>query len=313
MVIRFMVLVVAVFLAAAPVQAADPVFPLGSRIGLVPPPGLVQSRTFEGFEDADKKVAIVVIELAPTAYADIEKQFDPETLKAQGTEVDLRESITVKDGHGFIVSARQVMAGTKLRKWILIAVTGQLTALISAQVPEAAAATYPDDTIRAALATVAIRTSVPDAEQLSVLPFKIRDLAGFRLVRASPSGVALLTDGPKNGIELNEQPLLLISLGPGAPDQPEERHSFARRVISTTPGVKDMQITRAEPLRIGGQPGEEMIVEAKDTKSGAALTLVQWLRFGSGGFVRLLCMTRSDTWDQMFPRFRAVRDGIDPK
>jgi hypothetical protein len=34
---------------------------------------------------------------------------------------------------------------------------------------------------------------------------------------------------------------------------------------------------------------------------------------GSGGFVRLLCRTRSDTWDQMFPRFRAVRDGIDPK
>jgi hypothetical protein len=55
MVIRFMVLVVAVFLAAAPVQAADPVFPLGSRIGLVPPPGLVQSRTFEGFEDAAKR------------------------------------------------------------------------------------------------------------------------------------------------------------------------------------------------------------------------------------------------------------------
>jgi len=313
MVIRFMVFVVALCLAAAPVKAADAVFPVGSRIGLIPPPGLVPSRTFEGFEDADNKVAIVVIELAPAAYADIEKQFDPEALKAQGTEVDLRESVTLKDGHGFIVSARQVMAGTKLRKFVLIAATGDLTALISAQIPETAAAAYPDAAIRAALTTVAIRAAVPADEQLSVLPFKIKELAGFRLVRAAPNGVALLTDGPKNAIELNEQPLLLINLGPGAPDQPEERHSFARRAIAATPGVKEMRITRAEPLRISGQPGEEIIVEAKDAKSETPLTVAQWLRFGSGGFVRLLCMTRTDSWDQMFPRFRAVRDGIEAK
>ena len=158
-----------------------------------------------------------------------------------------------------------------------------------------------------------VRQYQPGSADRASLESKIKELAGFRLVRAAPNGVALLTDGPKNGIELNEQPLLLITLGPGAPDQPEERHSFARRAISATPGVKDMQIARAEPLRIGGQPGEEMIVEAKDAKSGIALTVVQWLRFGSGGFVRLLCMTRRDAWDQMFPRFRAVRDGIEPK
>jgi hypothetical protein len=313
MVIRFMVFVVALCLSAASVKAADPVFPLGSRIGLVPPPGLVPSRSFEGFEDLDKKVAIVVVELAPAAYGDIEKQFDPEALKSQGTEVDLRQSITLKDGHGFIVSARQVMAGIKLRKFILIAATDDLTALISAQVPETAAEAYPDEAMRTALTTVAIRAAVPASEQLSVLPFKIKELAGFRLVRASPNGVALLTDGPKNVIELNEQPLLLINLGPGAPDQPEDRHSVARRAIAATPGVKDMRITRAEPLRIAGQPGEEIFVEAKDARSGTALAVAQWIRFGSGGFVRLLCMTKTDTWDQMFPRFRAVRDGIEPK
>jgi hypothetical protein len=92
-----------------------------------------------------------------------------------------------------------------------------------------------------------------------------------------------------------------------------ERHSVARRAIAATPGVKDMRITRAEPLRIAGQPGEEIFVEAKDARSGTALTVAQWIRFGSGGFVRLLCMTKTDTWDQMFPRFRAVRDGIEPK
>jgi hypothetical protein len=56
-----------------------------------------------------------------------------------------------------------------------------------------------------------------------------------------------------------------------------------------------------------------MLVGAKDTKTEADLTLVQWLRFGSGGTLRLLGAARKDQWDSIFPRLRAVRDGIEPK
>jgi hypothetical protein len=74
-----------------------------------------------------------------------------------------------------------------------------------------------------------------------------------------------------------------------------------------------MRIERSEPLRIGGQPGQEMLVEAKDARNDTALTLVQWLRFGPNGYMRMLGVARKDEWDKVFPRFRAVRDGIEPK
>jgi len=316
MLMRSIILVVALVfaaLAARPATAADPVFPVGSHIGLVPPPGMVPSKAFEGFEDRDKNVAIVLVELAAAAYADIEKGFNPDALKAQGTEIESRDDVALKDGHGFILMAHQDVAGTKVRKWILVAAADDLTALVSIQVPEAAKDAYPDDAIRAALATTTVRASVPEAEQLGVLPFTLKDLAGFRIVRAAANGAALLTDGPKDAIELNEQAVFLITLGPPAPEQPEERDSLARRAIATTPGVKEMRIERAEPLRIGGQPGAEMIVQAKDARTDTAVTLVQWLRFGSGGSMRLLGISRADAWDKMFPRFRAMRDGIEPK
>jgi len=316
MLMRSIILVVALVfaaLAARPATAADPVFPVGSHIGLVPPPGMVPSKAFEGFEDRDKNVAIVLVELAAAAYADIERGFNPDALKAQGTEIESRDDVALKDGHGFILMAHQDVAGTKVRKWILVAAADDLTALVSIQVPEAAKDAYPDDAIRAALATTAVRASVPEAEQLGVLPFTLKDLAGFRIVRAAANGAALLTDGPKDAIELNEQAVFLITLGPPAPEQPEERDSLARRAIATTPGVKEMRIERAEPLRIGGQPGAEMIVQAKDARTDTAVTLVQWLRFGSGGSMRLLGISRADAWDKMFPRFRAMRDGIEPK
>ena len=47
----------AIVLTAAPALAADPVFPLNSRIGLVPPPGFTPSTKFTGFENAAASAA----------------------------------------------------------------------------------------------------------------------------------------------------------------------------------------------------------------------------------------------------------------
>src|SRR4051812_33384612 len=53
---------------AAPTLAEDASFPIGSRIGLVPPPGLVPSKNFMGYEDIDEKVAMIFVSLPAAAY-----------------------------------------------------------------------------------------------------------------------------------------------------------------------------------------------------------------------------------------------------
>ena len=57
MMLRFIafLLLFTVSVAPAPAFAADPVFPLGSRMGFVPPPGFVASKRFPGFENADTR------------------------------------------------------------------------------------------------------------------------------------------------------------------------------------------------------------------------------------------------------------------
>jgi hypothetical protein len=297
-------------------EAAPPVFPAGSRIGLVPPPGLVPSTRFEGFQDRDEQVAIMMLELGKAdAYANLDKEFSADAVRAnaRGIELDSRNEISLPEGHGFILVERQTLQGVKYRKWLLVAAIADLTVLVRVQVPETSKDAYPDEVIRSALATTAVRTSVPVEEQLGVLPYQLKNLAGFRIVHTAPDGSALLTDGAKDDLALDEQAVFLISVGPSAPERPEDRDSLARRIIATTPGVKGMQIERAGPLRIGGMPGEEMIVQAKDAKSATDLTVVQWLRFGSSATMRLLGITRKDAWDAIFPRFRAVRDGVVPK
>ena len=82
----------------------------------------------------------------------------------------------------------------RLRKWFLIAGTPTLTALITVQVPDAAKAAYPDAAIRAALQSLAVRATIPVEEQLSLLPFKLGDLAGFQ-VGGSSGRAVMLGDG----------------------------------------------------------------------------------------------------------------------
>jgi hypothetical protein len=298
--------------AASAAQAADPVFPLGSRIGVVPPTGMVPSTTFQGFEDADRNVALILSELPPDAFPAMEKAFTLDSLKSKGIDAERRDDVSLKDGQGFIVVTHQEAAGVSLHKWALIAKTGELTAIATMQVPDAAAQTYPDEACRTALASLTVRT-VPQKEQMALLPYDLRDLAGFRLVRSLPDGTALLTEGPKDAVGSSDQPYMLIAIPPVATPQPEERPAFARKLLVATPGIKEIRITRSEPLRIGGQPGYEVLAEAKEDANATPVTLVQWMRFGPGRFLHIFGLARSDAWPGLYPRMRAVRDGIEPK
>jgi hypothetical protein len=307
-----LVLFGAVPAGVVPAAAEDPMFPPGSRVGLVPPPGFVMSKAFSGFLDPEKNALILITELPASAYDDLDDRVADDQLRLQGVTVEARERMALATGPGFLVTGHQEAGGQTFRRWILFGSTHDFTAIVSVQVPDAAKDAYPDPTMRAALATFAIRTTAPVEEQLGGLPFMLRELAGFRVVRVVSGSAALLTDGPADTLELAVQPLLLIAAAPGTvPAQPGDRDRFARGVLAETPGIKDIRLVRSEPLRIGGQQGHEILAEAKDVKTNGEVMVAQWLRFGASGHLRVLGMARKDGWAEIFARLRAVRDGID--
>jgi hypothetical protein len=78
---------------------------------------------------------------------------------------------------------------------------------------------------------------------------------------------------------------------------------------------KDIRIVSGDMLRLGGgsMPTHELQAEAKDAKTDTPMKLVQWVRFGSGAYVRMIGIARGDAWSKDFPRFRAIRDGVSPR
>jgi hypothetical protein len=314
--LRPLLAVLLLALALLPARAADAIYPPGSRIGLAPPSGLVTSKTFFGYEDPDNNVAIMLVALPVQAYADLDRAMNAEALKRQGVTFEAREPVALASGSAFLVVGRQEVEKTQVTKWFLVASSPALTALVTMQVPDAAKALYPDAAIRAALATLVIRPTVPIEEQLGLVPFKVDELAGFRIAGVIPGRAVMLSDAPADRggpPEAATEPHIFVAIAPGGPAQNSERDNFARELFATVPNLKEIRIVSSEPLRMGGQQGHQILANARDAAGGATLTVVQWLRFGGGAYMQMVGMARTDAWKDAYPRFRSVRDGIEPR
>jgi hypothetical protein len=319
MMLRFIAffLLLTVSLGPVPASAADPVFPVGSRMGFVPPPGFVASKRFPGFENPDARSSIVMATLPPQAYADLEASMAAEALKKQGITEDKRETLTLTSGKALLVIGNEQENGQKFRKWILLAQLPEGVALVAVLVPESALKAYPDDVIRASLSSLAVRATVPLDEQIALVPFKLNDLSGLRPVRVLGNTGVVLTNGTKDAPTPSDQPMFAVMIGQGGPEQASDRANFARNLFAGLSDVKDVHIINGsgDMLRLGSGTlvTHELQAEAKEAFSDTPMKLVQWVRFGSGTFIRMLGIARADQWSAAYPHFRAVRDGIAPR
>ncbi len=297
-------------LALADDARAQAVFPPGSRIGLVPAGDLVVAKKFPGFEDAGRNVIVTLLDVPAPAYQAFEKSAFADNSKTLKTEK--RELFAFAGGIGFLLTGRENVKGTDYRSWYLLANTtdkkaGQIAALVGVRVPEEAHSIYTDEKVREMLATVRFRMPPMD-ELVRLLPFKVTNMAGFRPAKVAPQGAMILIDGP--GGNLTKYTYVIVSVGRGAPTQSDSRPLFARNLLERTP-LPDLAITSAEAMRINGAQGYEIRAKAK-AADGKPLALVQWLQFASGnGFLRMVGVVDQDTWDEVFPRFRALRDSIE--
>jgi hypothetical protein len=295
----------------APGAGADPVFPPGLRVGLEPPAGMTPSARFPGFEDPSHNAVIAILDLPLSAYQELETAAFNKIQK--DLEQPKRESFPFESGIGFLISGTAHQNGVTVHRWSLLAQAlggsvQNLTALVNVEVPESALSVYSEETIRKMLASVTFRPA-PVQEQLGLLPFKLGDLAGFRVAQIAPTGSVILAD--TTGDNMAPQPFMVISVERGGPAEAGDRARFARDLMANAP-VRDLSLQSAEPMRIGGAPGHEIRAQGKGP-AGDPVSMVQWIRFGASGYLRVIAVSPADKWDQSFGRFRAVRDGIEAR
>ena len=307
---RLLAAVTLVVAATCSAFAADVVFPPGARVGMKPLVGLVKAKTFAGFETEDQGVKVLVTDLPAEAYGEVAGAFKA---NPGGTGGVKPESIDTAAGLAYYTVENARDGASNVRRYSMILPGPTFSGYVAVQVPENASKIYTDDAIRQMFATAEIRTEVPVDEQLGLMPFKIGELSNFKNVRTLAPGAALiLADGDeKAGFEA--APFMIIGIIGSTAASPDDRGRFAQQIATTIPGVRDGRITMSEPVRIDGQPGYETRIDAVSGKDNTPVTIVQWLRFGGQSSLRIIGSSPRDDWSKAFPRFRSVRDGIQPR
>lgn len=289
--------------------AAEPVFPPASRVGIVPPQDMVLSKRFNGFENEERAAAITIAEMPPAAYDQLAAGLTKEALKRQGLDVKAREAVKVGDRTGVLIAG--AMTGpVKGRKWVLAVKGKDLTALLIAQV-QGGQDGYSEDQMRSALKSVALRGPISLDEQVSALPFRIGDKAGFRPVRVLSGNSILFTDGPNDTIKAMEQPVAIMAASLQPPPPGERREQFARAALNSNQLLKDVVFERSEAFRFKGQDWHEIVARAKDAPTGEPIVVMQTIRFDPDRYVRMVGLVREGDRDKTLPRFRTIIDSVD--
>lgn len=307
---------------SGPVRAADAVFPIGSHIGLVPPAGMTVSAAFPGFEDRDRKAAILLSQLPGEAYEQFLKAMSAGAINLPGVSNAKRELMLTDSGAAHLVVGDQEADGVKFRKWLMITrrnitdrnVDTAFSFIVTAQIPEGASEVYTEEIIRKTLTTVALRAVIPQQEILDQLPFRLTDRSDFEGVRLLVPGRAVMLTERSGARDIpNTEAVLMISIGAGAPSQADERASFAQNVLRTIQGFNNLRVLSQEQIRIGSQPAYEIRLEGQSAADNSDVVIVQWMRFSPGGFLRLVGISPKSNWPENFTRFRRVRDGINAR
>jgi hypothetical protein len=308
--IRLLSAITLLLITMGPALAAEPVFPPGLRVGMVPLVGLVRAKTFVGFETEDGSVKVLVAELPAQAYVEVMNAFKANPAGTGGVKP---ESLDTSAGVAYYTAENAKNGPTPVRRYSMILQGDTFAGYVAVQVPENASKIYTDDAIRQMFASATIRKEVPLDEKLGLLPFKVSELGNFKNVRTlAPGSAVILADGDETtGFEA--APFMVIGLMASAPNQPEDRGRYAEQAATSIPGVHSWRITMSEPVRIDGMPGYETRLDATSGKDNTPVTVVQWVRFGGPTSLRIIGSAPRDQWTSAFPRFRAVRDGIDQR
>lgn len=282
-------LISAVTASSAPVFAAEPVFPPAGSLGLAPPPGMTPAASFSGFEHRSG-ASIVLVEMPPEAWDQINGKFTPEALAPSGFRVKGGpEPLSTAGGEGFVLRGKQGANGLTYTKWVAVVRGAAGTGLVTVQVPETAAKQVPAATVEAALRTIAFRPKASLADQVAALPFTVGDTAGFRPMGVFAGNGLLLTEGPKDVDPEREQPVVIVTPSLGQAPVPEGAEAaYARRLFTAQKDLTNVAVT--DETR--SNQGEAVVVRLRgtgtDTKTGRTLGITQTMVFDGGRTLRVI-------------------------
>ena len=256
------------------------------------PAGFAPAKAYSGFENVALSASFVIMEMPGAAYDQIKAGFNAEALATKGiTNVELK-TLTRSDEHFYLTGVQNSPIG-KVAKFMLVIRDGDVSALVSGNVPETALSSgkLTVAAVEAALSGARIAATAAPEKVL----FTLSDLGPFKAAGTlAGTARAYTLDGvlsPPPGTPKTGRELFLVA--PSLDARPVgDLEAFTRTALPSLAGVKEMNVGKIEPITIGGLKGLAARAMAKDADDGKPLHVYHVvLANPAGGYFRMVGMT----------------------
>jgi hypothetical protein len=297
-------LVLLVILAAGP-TVADGVQIPGTKTSLQPPAGFLLADKFPGFERTELKASIMVTEM-PAPAAEVMKAMTEEGLASRGMKL-LSSKIQTLDGReALLLHVSQMAMGTEFLKWMLVTGDPKTCLIVTGSFPKGAEAEVGEAIRKSVLTTAWSPTGGGVINPFDGLLYRVTPTAKLKLA-GRVSNLLMLTESGSTGPLPPGEPMYVVG-NSYSDTRIEDLRAFAEARARKTEQLQGFQNFQGRAFELDGLPAYEILADAKDVKTGAAMRLYQVIASEKDGYFIFQGLVTPAREAEMLPEFRRVTE-----
>jgi len=141
-------------------------------------------------------------------------------------------------------------------------------------------------------------------EPYAGLGFTLSEAGSLKISDRLPSMISFTRGGDRGALE-PEDPLLLAGSFT-APIDVTDLEGFARRRLDEIAELEAQKIVSTQALTLAGLPAHELVVEARDRRTGIPITVYQVLVIDGDRFFLIQGLVGAEKAEEFMPQFREI-------
>jgi len=273
----------------------------GTRVSLVVPDGFAVSDRFFGLVGDDGASAVLITEI-PGPIEAVRAGMTGEALAARGVELLRSEEVNVDGRDALLVDVRQTAGGTDLRGWILALGEADGSVMIAASTSGALA-----DRLGATLRHTLLSARwnpVEIFEPFAGLGFTLTEAGSLKISDRLPSMISFTRGGDRGALEPDDPLLLAGSFT--APIDATDLDDFARQRLDEIAELEAQDVVSKQELTLAGLRAHELVVTARDRRSGAPIAIYQLVLVDGNRFFLVQGLVGEEHAEEFMPQFREI-------
>ena len=302
------------YTATADVQAEPRQAP-NSRVALDLGEAFSPSDRFSGFVDEKTGASFVIVEMPASAYEEVKQIADrADALAAQGLRDPAKAELSGRKGEYVYFTGKQTSLDVNFEKFVLILRENGVTAMITANIPEAAltAATFTKAQVEETLAKAVVKDETSKGAELFRLSYLGPFKEAFGLMGMSKGYSTSGTPPAPGDNRVVKEPTMIVA--PSTDNRMVvDPKVAAQRSFQSFGGLKEAKIESEKAVTVAGLKGHQIVGSAVEPSSDSKIGIYLLMLAGEpGGYYAIVGTSPIADMPKMLPEFEKVTASFEP-